>query len=145
MGTSLTSRVFVLIVTLLLAAALTACSSAEGSTVVTTSPIEVEDGLDGLARITLTESAATRLNIEFGEVAAAETGLVVPSAAVIIDPAGKYWVYTSPEPLVFVRQELSSVGEDGQRTYFTLGPSAGTRVVVTGVPELYGAEFGIGK
>ena len=69
----------------------------------------------------------------------------MPSAAVIIDPNGEYWVYTQPEPLVYVREQLHEAFEANQHAYFSEGPEAGTTVVVTGVPELYGAEFGIGK
>jgi hypothetical protein len=37
------------------------------------------------------------------------------------------------------------VEERGQQAFFAEGPAVGTAVVTTGVPELYGAEFGIGK
>jgi hypothetical protein len=63
---------------------------------------------------------------------------------VIIDPEGVYWVYANPEPLVFMRVRLDQVREESQRAFFEVGPAAGTVVVTTGVPELYGAEFGIG-
>ena len=106
---------------------------------------EAVDGSD-LLRITLTESAAERLGIETDTV---ENGngdtLVVPSAAMIITPDGKHWVYTNPEGLVYLRHEITEVVEEDHRAYYADGPTAGTRVVVTGVPELYGAEFGIGK
>ncbi|NNC74954.1 MAG: hypothetical protein HKN93_05520 [Acidimicrobiia bacterium] len=98
-----------------------------------------------ISRLQLSDSAATRLDIQLGTVEQAETGLVVPSAAIIIDPTGTYWVYTSPEPLVFIRHELEEVYEASQQAFFESGPPEGTPVVVIGVPELYGAEFGIGK
>lgn len=98
-----------------------------------------------LLRITLAESAAARLDIQTETVVTDGDQLVVPSAAVIITPDGSYWVYTNPEPLVFMRQEIKAVVEKDLRAFFSEGPAAGTRVVITGVPELYGAEFGIGK
>lgn len=116
-----------------------ATNSAEEPAVV--EPIEGTD----FGRITLTASAAERLDIQTTTVESAEGAQVVPSAAVIIDPAGAYWVYTNPEPLVYVREELVSVHEEGQRAFFRAGPTTGTSVVIVGVPELYGAEFGIGK
>ena len=61
-----------------------------------------------------------------------------------IDPYGVYWVYTNPEPLVYVREQLNQVHEDAQQAFFATGPAPGTPVVIIGVPELYGAEFGIG-
>ena len=121
------------------------CTNSE-ATASSEDPVTVEpiEGTD-LSRITLEASAAQRLDIQTVKVESGEVGKTVPSAAVIIDPAGVYWVYTNPEPLVFVRQELQSVHEEGQRAFYRAGPSIGTFVVVVGVPELYGAEFGIGK
>lgn len=98
-----------------------------------------------LLRITLTESAAARLDIQTETVLTDGDQLAVPSAAVIITPDGSFWVYTNPEPLVYMRQEIMAVVEKDLRAFFSEGPAAGTRVVITGVPELYGAEFGIGK
>lgn len=108
-------------------------------------PIVIE-AIDGgeISRLQLSDSAAARLDIQLGTVAQAESGFVVPSAAIIIDPTGTYWVYTSPEPLVYIRHELEQVHEASQQAFFESGPPEGTPVVVIGVPELYGAEFGIG-
>lgn len=109
-------------------------------------PITVEESADSdILRLTLSESAARRLDIQTAVVGAADDRMVVPSAAVIIDPEGIYWVYTNPEPLVYLRQEIRPVVEEGQQAFFVDGPPLGTPVVMTGVPELYGAEFGIGK
>ncbi len=122
-----------------------ACDSAEGS-VAEDKPIAVEETADSeIWRLTLSESAARRLDIQTATVELDGDGYVVPSAAVIIDPTGEYWVYTSPEPLVYVRQQLRQVREEDGHAFFAHGPSDGTTVVITGVPELYGAEFGIGK
>jgi hypothetical protein len=70
--------------------------------------------------------------------------LVVPSAAVFVDPEGHWWVYTNPEPLVFVRHEIDLDQQAGGRAYLSKGPPAGTKVVTVGVPELSGIEEGIG-
>jgi hypothetical protein len=133
----------------LLAAAALALSGCSATPVVASEEepitIEVVAGAVDLSRIELSASAASRLDIHTTSVAAAGDRYMVPSAAVIIDPAGAYWVYTSPEPLVFVRHELENVNEVGQRAFFDAGPAVGTAVVTVGVPELYGAEFGIGK
>ena len=132
-------------VALVAASVLAGCSTAtpEGTE---EAPVVVEPIADtDLQRLTLTESAAERLNIQTDTVKVAGDGRVVPSAAVIIDTTGTYWVYTSPEPLVFVRQEIRPVREEGLQAFFDNGPESGTSVVTIGVPELYGAEFGIGK
>ena len=121
------------------------CDSAESS-VSEEKPIVVEETSDSeIWRLSLSESAARRLDIQTTTVELDGEGYVVPSAAVIIDPTGAYWVYTSPEPLVFVRHEIRPVWEEGGQAFFDHGPPEGTSVVITGVPELYGAEFGIGK
>lgn len=109
-------------------------------------PITI-DSIEGsdLARLTLTESSAARLAIQTVAVATVTDGYMVPSAAVLIDPQGVYWVYTNPEPLVYERQELKSVHEENLEAFFSQGPAPGMQVVIAGVPELYGAETGIGK
>ncbi len=127
-----------------LAATLAACGGPAESSERPPVVVEKIDGSD-LARLTLSPSAAERLDIQTATVEQADNGLVVTSAAVIIDPTGTYWVYTNPEPLVFVRHEIRPVIEKDQQAFFEEGPPVGTRVVITGVPELYGAEFGIGK
>ena len=124
---------------------LSACSNVEAAPVQPPPAVVEEVFGDGLPRITLTESAADRLGIETDKVAAAEEGFVVPSAAVIITTEGRYWVYTNPEPLVYLREEISPVVEEDEQAFFSDGPPAGMSVVITGVPELYGAEFGVGK
>jgi hypothetical protein len=102
-----------------------------------------------LARVTLTERAAQRLDIQTAaarEVTTARSGrrLVVPYAAVLYDAKGNTWVYTSPEPLKFVRHAISVDYIDGDQAVLTAGPPAGMQVVTVGGQELFGAEFEIG-
>lgn len=130
---------------LLAASVLTACNGT-ASAEEAEAPITIE-AIDGteVSRLQLSESAARRLEIEMAAVETSDDGFVVPSAAVIIDTTGTYWVYVSQEPLVYMRHEIRPVHEQGQQAFFAEGPTVGTEVVVAGVPELYGAEFGIGK
>jgi hypothetical protein len=99
-------------------------------------------------KITLTEQAAKRLDIQTTVVAAAGTSMtVVPYAAVLYDPDGGTWVYTNPAPLTYVREKVVVAkigGTDGSQAFLSQGPPVGTRVVVTGAIELYGAELGVG-
>lgn len=127
------------------AVGLGACSATDAAAPVE-EPVTVEEiaGTE-ISRLTLSGSAADRLDIQTAKVEPAGSGMVVSSAAVIIDPQGLYWVYTNPEPLVYVREELRPVREAGGEAFFAVGPAAGATVVIVGVPELYGAEFGIGK
>jgi len=124
---------------------LSACSGST-PTVAFIDPATVEEVSDGvLPQITLTETAVDRLAIATDVVQATDEGYVVPSAAVLITADGSYWVYTNPEPLVYLRIEIRPVVEADKQAFFSEGPAAGTQVVVTGVPELYGTETGLGK
>jgi AcrB/AcrD/AcrF family len=106
--------------------------------------VEPLPGDDHLQRITLEGPASQRLAIQTTEVQNAADRLVVPSSAVFVDPEGHWWVYTNPEPLVFVRQEIELDRQAGGRAYLSSGPPVGTRVVTVGVQELSGIEDGVG-
>jgi multidrug efflux pump subunit AcrA (membrane-fusion protein) len=68
---------------------------------------------------------------------------VVPYAALIYEPEGKTYVYTSHERLSFVRAEIQVDRIDGDRVLLSDGPPAGTKVVTVGADEVYGAELDI--
>lgn len=70
---------------------------------------------------------------------------VVPYSALIYDLNGKTWVYVSPEPLVFTRYPVVVDYIEEDEAYLLEGPPAGTQVATVGVPELYGADTGVGK
>ena len=99
-----------------------------------------------LKRVILTQKAAERLDIKIGKMAADAAGVMTaPYAALVYDGKGKTWVYTNPEPLVFVRALVVVESIKGPNAILKSGPPTGTTVVVVGVAELYGAESGIGK
>jgi hypothetical protein len=95
-------------------------------------------------RVVLEDRAMQRLAIETTTVVKQANALVVPSAAVFVDPKGAWWVYTNPETLVFVRHEIRVQREAGGLAYLSSGPPAGTRVATVGVTELYGIEEEVG-
>jgi hypothetical protein len=103
-------------------------------------PIEGEEVL----RVTLTEAAAEHVGIETARVEKRGSMLVVPYDAVYIDPYGGFWVYTNPEPLVFVRAPIEIARETSTKAFLADGPPRGTQVVTVGVPELYGSETDFG-
>lgn len=116
-------------------------------------PAKVEPGEEtGISRVTLTARAAERLDIKTApaaevQVARAPNGAlrrVVPYAAVLYDSDGDTWVYTNPEPRVFIRHSITVDYIDGDVAVLSDGPPAGTPVVTVGAAELFGTEFEIG-
>jgi hypothetical protein len=99
-----------------------------------------------LSRVVLTEDAARRIGLETTEVEAEDGGgrLVVPASAIWIDEHGDAWVYTNPEPLVFVRAQVEVAKYIGNTAaVLSDGPEPGTEVASVGVAELIGTEFGV--
>jgi hypothetical protein len=96
-----------------------------------------------LHRLTLTEHAVERTGIQTAVTALDPQThkLTVAYGAVIYDSEGKTWVYTNPEPRVYVRQSITVERINGQVALLTDGPAAGTVVVTTGAEELFGTEF----
>jgi hypothetical protein len=135
-------RRFFIVGTLLVPLFLTACggSADEGAT---ESPAAVEQikGTE-VNRITLTAEAAKRLDVQTATVRSTGERTVIPYAAVLYDPDGRTWTYTSPERLVFVRKDISVDRIDGDSAILAKGPSAGTAVVTVGGDELWGVEYG---
>jgi hypothetical protein len=102
-----------------------------------------------VSRITLSEQGARLIDLQQAEIREVEDRGIqkraLPHAAVVYDKSGAAWTYTEAEPLTFVRQSVSVDSVKGDLALLKDGPAPGTRVVTTGVAELYGAEFGIGK
>jgi hypothetical protein len=100
-----------------------------------------------LNRVTLTQKAAERLGVETAAVEDEEVGgapaKVLPYSAVLYDANGDTWTYTNPEPLVFIRHQISIDRVDGESAILSEGPDAGTKVVTVGAAELIGTEFGV--
>lgn len=70
---------------------------------------------------------------------------IVPYSSVIYDVAGNSWLYTNPEPLVFIRQKIVIERILGSLVVLSAGPEAGTRIVSVGAAELMGVEQNIGS
>jgi hypothetical protein len=95
-----------------------------------------------LNRVTLSPEAAKRLDIQTAAVRSRGERVVIPYAAVLYDPDGRTWTYTSPKQLVFVRKDISVDRIEGESALLTAGPSPGTAVVTVGADELWGVEYG---
>jgi hypothetical protein len=96
-----------------------------------------------LARVILTEDAARRIGLDTTAVTSRGARTVVPESAVWVDVNGDEWVYTSSEPLVFVRAQVVVDRYDDGSAVLRDGPALGTEVASIGVPELIGSEFGV--
>ena len=142
---------------------LAGCSSGNAAGTAGDTPAESKvqelPGTD-VKQVTLTERAAQRLGIKTFTVGTpvsavvasdpptAPGTVVVPYSAVLYGPDGNTWVYTVPQPLTYVRQEVTVQvvqGAEGGEAVLSIGPAAGTTVVSTGVVELYGTELGLGE
>jgi hypothetical protein len=130
---------------------LVACSSTEASE---EKPEETQAKVEDISgasvkRLTLTSTGAQRLGIQTTPVSEAPvaggTYKVIPYAALLYDPQGATWVYTAPEPLVFIRQPVDVNQIQGDVVVLSNGPATGTQVVTTGVAELYGTEVGVAE
>jgi multidrug efflux pump subunit AcrA (membrane-fusion protein) len=110
--------------------------------------VEAIEGTE-LNRLTLTEKAAQRLDIQTAQVREEQVDgaqrLVVPYSALIYDLEGKTWIYISPQPLTYVREPVTVDQIEGDMVVLVEGPATGTEVVTVGVAELYGTDTGIGK
>jgi hypothetical protein len=134
---------------------LTACSSSGSGTTAqeTDGAATVEDlaGQPDFKLVTLTDEAAKRIGIETSVVRdepAAGGGAaqkVVPFDALIYDPEGATFVYTSPEPGTFVRAAVTVIRINGDDVLISDGPATGATVVTVGAAELLGTEYGVGE
>ncbi len=122
--------------------ALTGCVAPADAAAGPAAAVVEEIGDTELNTLTLTPQAVARLGLEIAEVEAGEDGrLSIPYAALIYSHDGETWVYTNPEPEVFVRAAVEVDRIDTETVYLFTGPAPGTRVVTVGAAELYGAEF----
>lgn len=110
-------------------------------------PAKVEkNAATGIAKLTLTQRGVDRLEVKTEAVTAGTGGQVLlPYGALMYDANGKTWVYTSPGPRVYERQEVTVIKIEAGVVTASSGPPAGTQVVTVGAAELFGAEFNTGK
>ena len=135
---------FVMVFTALSA---TGCAQAPEAAPSEGEPAEIAEvpGTD-LHRLTLTDHAVERVGIATAVIAVdPKTGkLTAPYGAILYDSSGKAWVYTNPDPLVFIRQRVDIEHIDQEMAVLREGPDVGTKIVTVGAAELLGAESGVG-
>jgi hypothetical protein len=91
--------------------------------------------------VILTEKAAERIGVE----TVSASGTSVPYAAVIYDTEGNTWIYTNPEPLTFVREQIVIDRIEGDTAFLAESLPGELNVVTMGVIEIYGTETGVSK
>jgi hypothetical protein len=126
---------------------LSACSEVEESSSAGYEPAKLEPAKgkgEDAVRVTFTEEGARRTGLQTARVASSGKQGVVPHAALIYDGAGTAYVYTSPERLSYVREQIEVDRIERDRVLLSDGPPAGTEVVTVGAAEVYGAESEIG-
>jgi multidrug efflux pump subunit AcrA (membrane-fusion protein) len=115
------------------------CTEVETETATGYKPATLEPvkGNKDIQRVTFTAEGAKRVDLQTASV----RRNVVPYAALIYDPEGKTYVYTSPKPLEYLREEVKVDRIEGDRVLVSRGPPAGTEVVTVGAAEVYGTEL----
>jgi hypothetical protein len=105
------------------------------------SKLEPVKGDGDLQRVTFTAEGAKRIGLRMATVRRSGKHTVVPYAALLYDPEGKTYVYTSPSSLEFVREEVQVRRIEGDRMVLSGGPPVGTEIVTVGATEVYGTEL----
>jgi hypothetical protein len=93
----------------------------------------------------VTPRAAERLDIQTATVRGEGGGTDrrrIPYAAVLYDPDGVTWTYTSPRDRVFIRKNIVVDRVAGGTAILKKGPPVGSAVVTVGATELWGAAYG---
>lgn len=106
--------------------------------------IEQVKGSDAV-RVVMTPEAAKRIGVKLTAVARDPAGgeqTVIPYEAVLYDPDGATWTYTSPKPNVFQRKNIEIAHIDGDSAFLAKGPPVGAEVVTVGATEIWGVEYG---
>lgn len=91
-----------------------------------------------------TVQAGQLVRVELPMLSNSPAHTIVPYSAVLYGLHGETWVYTNPEPLVYIRYPVTVDYIDGDQAVLLDGPPAGMAVVTVGSAELFGAESGVG-
>ena len=101
-------------------------------------PAFIPDEAGGIYRVRLTAAKEEEYKLQMAPVQKAPLGKVVPRSALLLDQAGAAWVFASPEPHLFIRQQVKVKSMDGDQAFLSEGPPVGTEVVAVGADKLLG-------
>ena len=110
----------------------------QGAAAPNTLYFKVKSGTQGL-------QAGQSVGVRLAEPGSNTPKKVVRFSAILYDLTGDTWVYTNPEPSVFVRERVEIERIDKDLAILNTGPAVGTQVVTIGAAELYGAESRAGN
>ena len=71
--------------------------------------------------------------------------MAIPHSSMSYAADGEPWVYVKEGPDTFLRKSIKIDFMDADYIYLADGLKAGEEVVTVGVPEMQGAEFGVGE
>jgi hypothetical protein len=118
------------------AAALAGCTEVESESEAGYEPSKLRK-----THVEFTPEGAKRTGLRTEAVERTGRRVSVPYAALLYDPEGKTYVYTSPKELHYVKAEVRVARVESGRVVLARGPPPGTRVVTTGAVEVYGTEL----
>jgi hypothetical protein len=124
------------VVLALAAAALAGCTEVESESETGYEPSKLRK-----THVEFTPEGAKRTGLRTEAVERTGRRVSVPYAALLYDPEGKTYVYTSPKELHYVKAEVRVARVESGRVVLARGPPPGTRVVTTGAAEVYGTEL----
>ena len=118
------------------AAALAGCTEVESESETGYEPSKLRK-----THVEFTPEGAKRTGLRTEAVERTGRRVSVPYAALLYDPEGKTYVYTSPKELHYVKAEVRVARVESGRVVLARGPPPGSRVVTTGAAEVYGTEL----
>ena len=135
----------IVIAVMIFAALLSSACQQKSDTSNKIEPTNIRDTGETLYRVRLTANKADEYNIQTTAVREARVSVgvrkVIPSVAVVNDQHGNTWMFTNPEPLVFVRNRIRVDYIEEDLAVLSDGPPAGTAVVTVGADKLFSGEF----
>lgn len=122
--------------------AIAGCGGGGTTAVPPSSRIEALPG-SSAGKIVLTATGAQRIGIETAPAGRAGANVLIPYSALVYDPAGNAYVFTSIAPLTYTEVPVTVDHINGSEAYLTKGPTRGAQVVTVGAEELLGVQTGV--
>jgi hypothetical protein len=130
------------IAAILAACTVAGCGGGGATTVPPASRIEALPG-SSAGKIVLSATGAQRIGIETAPASRAGASILIPYSALVYDPSGNAYVFTSIAPLTYTEVPVTVDHIDGNEAYLTKGPTRGAQVVTVGAEELLGVQTGV--